>query len=80
MTNSTFNTIISTPITYKKKGTDGKYIAMTTTALVDNFAPAPKLSDIEDESAKSALGNLVKVLSTLKPPPHHGLIISVTRL
>lgn len=66
MTNSTFNTIISTPITYKKKGADGKYIAMTTTALEDNFAHAPKLSDIEDESAKSALGNLVKVFEYLE--------------
>ena len=66
MTNSTFNTIISTPITYKKKGADGKYIAMTTTALTDDFAHAPKLSDIEDESAKSAFGNLVKVFEYLE--------------
>lgn len=66
MTNSTFNTIISTPITYKKKGADGKYIALTTTALTDNFAHAPKLSDIGDSSAKSALGNLVKVFEYLE--------------
>ena len=64
--NSTFNSIINTSVTYKKKGTDGKYIAMTTTALADNFAHAPKLSDIEDESAKSALGNLVKVFEYLE--------------
>lgn len=64
--NSTFNAIVSTPIIYKKKGADGKDIAMTTTALTDNFAHAPKLSDIEDESAKSALGNLVKVFEYLE--------------
>lgn len=64
--NSTFNAIINTPVTYKKKGADGKYIAMTTTALTDNFAHAPKLSDIKDESAKSTLSNLVKVFEYLE--------------
>lgn len=66
MTNSTFNALINAPVTYKKKGTDGKYIAMTTTALEDNFAHVPKLSDIEDESAKSTLGKLVKVFEYLE--------------
>mgnify|MGYP006954656258 FL=1 len=64
--NSTFNAIISTPITFKKKGADGKYTPITSTALADNFAHAPKLSDIEDESAKSALGNIVKVFEYLE--------------
>mgnify|MGYP007066968375 CR=1 FL=1 len=61
MTNSTFNAIVSTPITYKKKGADGKYIAMTTTALADNFAHAPKAKDCTDGEATSALSNLDKV-------------------
>lgn len=64
--NSTFSAIINAPVTYKKKSSDGKYIAITTTALADSFAHAPKLSDIEDESAKSALGNLVKVFEYLE--------------
>lgn len=64
--NSTFSAIINAPVTYKKKGTDGKYTPITSTALADNFAHAPKLSDIEDESAKSALGNLVKVFEYLE--------------
>lgn len=59
--NSTFNAIINTPVTYKKKGADGKYIAMTTTALSDSFKHCPKSKDCVDESAKTALNNLDKV-------------------
>lgn len=61
--NSTFSAIINAPVTFKKKGVEG---SITSTALADNFAHAPKLSDIEDESAKSALGNLVKVFEYLE--------------
>lgn len=64
--NSTFNAIINAPVTYKKKGADGKFISITTTALADNFAHVPKLSDIEDESAKSTFNNLVKVFEYLE--------------
>lgn len=59
--NSTFNAIINAPVTYKKKGTDGKFISITTTTLTDNFKHCPKSKDCADESAKSALDNLVKV-------------------
>ena len=61
--NSTFSAIINAPVTFKKKGVEG---SITSTTLADNFAHAPKLSDIEDESAKSALGNLVKVFEYLE--------------
>lgn len=59
--NSTFNSIINAPVVYKKKGTDGKYVAMTTTALSDSFKHCPKSKDCVDESAKTALNNLDKV-------------------
>lgn len=58
-TNATFNAIINAPVTYKKKGADGKYIAMTTTALADNFAHVP--SKCNDESAQNALASLAHV-------------------
>ena len=61
MTNATFNAIISTPITYKKKGADGKYIAMTTTAFEDGFAHAPIAKNCTDSSASAALSKLDKV-------------------
>lgn len=61
MTNSTFSAIISTPITYKKKGADGKYIAMTTTAFEDGFAHAPIAKNCTDSSASAALSKLDKV-------------------
>ncbi len=59
--NSTFSAIISTPITYKKKGADGKYIAMTTTAFEDGFAHAPIVKNCTDSSASTALSKLDKV-------------------
>lgn len=59
--NSTFDAIISTPITYKKKGADGKYIAMTTTAFEDGFAHAPIAKNCTDSSASAALSKLDKV-------------------
>lgn len=59
--NSTFNSIINTSVTYKKKGTDGKYTSITTTALTDSFKHCPKPKDCADESAKTALNNLDKV-------------------
>ena len=58
--NSTFSAIINAPVTYKKKGTDGKYIVMTTTALDDSFKHCPKSKDCADD-AKTALNNLDKV-------------------
>lgn len=59
--NPTFSAIISTPITYKKKGADGKYIAMTTTAFEDGFAHAPIAKNCTDSSASAALSKLDKV-------------------
>mgnify|MGYP004503295643 CR=1 FL=1 len=58
-TNATFNAIINAPVTYKKKGADGKYIVITSTALEDNFAHVP--SKCDDESAQTALTNLAHV-------------------
>lgn len=59
--NSTFNAIINAPVTYKKKGADGKYTPIATTALTDSFKHCPKSKDCADESAKTALNNLDKV-------------------